>query len=296
MISLVKIKLTLLTREQVGAQLGLVKEDRLKVLQDYGRRAMGSDLVLLLGGIQYLSVYDRFAMANSCCRYWIISNDRDYNLVWFDGSLAKDNKTVTVNAIRPVLQLPLEMLEKIPRRVEHDGITRFYFGEYPQMVAERDLKPELERKYRSGELVPTGKFYTFRTAKTNGTHNYLEYYYDGEKYVIIVAERTLADHLSNDLTIRRGTPYYFRVDPIVWLYDEETRLLISERGLVAGIPYHLNKKACSYEESQVYQYLNNYLAKQIIPSEGKEMTPMLAQDQELQKVMFKKIRGRNPSF
>ncbi len=290
-----KIKLILLTREQVGTKVGLFQEDRLKVLQDYGRMAMGSDLVLLLGGVQYLSTYDRFAMANSCCRYWIISNEGDYNLVWFDGSLAKDSKTVTVNAIRPVLQLSFEMLEKIPKRTGYDGITRFYFGEYPQIIVERDLKPELERKYRTGELVPTGKFYTFRTAKTNGTHNYLEYYYDNEKYVRIVAERTLADHLSNDLTIRRGTSYYLRVDSIAWLY-EPTGLLISERGLVAGIPYHTNKKACSYDESQVYQYLNDYLAKQIIPSEEKEMAPMLARDQELQKVMFKKIRGRNPSF
>ncbi len=293
-----KLDLTLLNYYQL---INFFEFHQLKILELYGYCALGTDLVTLLGGHlnekMHVSVP---SIANMCGSYWLWPT-KHFKRQYF-GLRAVDTKGVHYFPdvsdyslmIRPVLHLSLEELEKLKIRKNDWNITYTYYLEYPQFVVDKKKNDLLEEKYQQQALISTGKEYTFKNnfqLKKFEFSKYPEYSYDNEKYIRIEGLINAGHKLANGEKIVEGKPYFVKVSPIKWLYDEPTRLLISERGLVSGIRFHSVGTFESIKETEMYQYVSNYLSQEIIPSETKSSV-ILDGDEELQKVMFKGLQSR----
>ena len=57
------------------------------------------------------------------------------------------------------------------------------------------------------------------------------------------------------------------MSPVKWLIDEETKLLISKRGLVSGIRMGEKDTDYDFNKSDVKKYLDNYMMKDLFQSE-----------------------------
>ena len=291
-----KLDLTLLNTEQICGS------SRLEILKRYGISAMGTDLITLLGG--YLNEKSHVSVpsiANTCGSYWlspfVYDNGERYSLYSIspEGNLDLPIETNCKLMIRPVLHLPLEELKKLKIEKNDWDITYTYFLEYPQFVVDKEKNDLLEEKYQQGDLVSTGKEYTFNEYFQCGYFNLSkcpEYFYDKEKYVRVWILANGGCELSRGEKLECGKPYFVKVSPIKWLYDEPTGLLISERGLVSGVRFDMGPMFESVEDSELSQYISNYLAYEMIPSETKSSSVILDGDEELQKVMFKRLQSK----
>ena len=157
-----KLDLTLLNSEQICGS------SRLEILKRYGISAMGTDLITLLGGfIDEKSHVSVPSIANTCGSYWlspvVYDNGERYSLYSIspEGNLDLPIETNCKLMIRPVLHLPLEELKKLKIEKNDWDITYTYFLEYPQFVVDKEKNDLLEEKYQQGDLVSTGKEYTF---------------------------------------------------------------------------------------------------------------------------------------
>ena len=82
----------------------------------------------------------------------------------------------------------------------------------------------------------------------------------------------LGVELSNGVTVKRGDYVWVEVSPIVWYVDRNHNQLISKNILISGI------RVCGYgtrnsyfEISDMYQFLNNDFAKEIISIDMSEI-------------------------
>lgn len=116
-------------------------------------------------------------------------------------------------------------------QTDSNGVSYVYYGEYPQTVAPKEnlfyinKTKDAVAKY----VVPRNCTIDIATA----------YKLNGEKYVLVKlfdveGEKT---YLSNGIEIHNGETVAFKVEPIKWILDEETGLLISEKILSYGIDY-----------------------------------------------------------
>ena len=129
------------------------------------------------------------------------------------------------------------------------------YGSYPQDV---DWNyGELESRYQQGTLQTTGRTYTFNGIRVADDYGYYpekspEFVLNGQKYVRALVS-SFADCLYLDgRRACNGCPCWYRVQPVKW-FCEPNGLLISQKGLVAGIPMKVAK-----------DYVENTLAKEIM--------------------------------
>ena len=189
--------------------------------------------------------------------------------------------------IRPVLFLPTSKLKNIPHQDDYDETTLFFFGEYPTHVASSDISEILKERYYQKDLETTSKTYTIPGPK-DSTIALKEYIFENQKYIRIM--HVLADswqHLSDDSLLGLTQTHWVKVEPIPWLYDEKTGLLISKHSLIAGVPF-TKEEVKTFEETSIYHFLNDCLAPELISSSEPFTTSILDKDLELQKFMLKK--------
>ena len=130
-----------------------------------------------------------------------------------------------------------------------DEIIEVEYGWYPQTVLNFEDSLLLEEELKLGNLKTTGKTYTtdstFYFNRWSGftSAEYIEYAYEGNKYVRFIAnENSEGGALSDGRKIKKGEAYWVKVEPIVWLVDKDADIALSKKLLFSGMQYSNNQK------------------------------------------------------
>lgn len=268
-------ELTLLTSGQIW---GDKIEQQLKVLKKYGTRAIVTDLAILEGiCTRYDFDYNEKYRLNPndidtrTSSYWTKSNKDKRNIITccWNGSEGECDKSYRDEGIRIVLNSNKIFQElHFQKRLGENDTFEVEYGEYPQTLVESKEQIKLEKIYLLEQLKKeehrtkmkkTGKVYTFDYLPSSPTNFdkpirpicYDELVYNNQKYIRIWenCDRYL----------------WIKVEPIIWLIDEETELLISKKILLSGIRFADRLSDTSnFNNSDMKYYLDNFMAYEIL--------------------------------
>ena len=171
--------------------------------------------------------------------------------------------------IRPVLQ---NSTISLPSTVSDPNIImEIEYGEYPQNAPSATMQKKLEKEYKKG-MNKTGRSYTFSSSPCDDFDTlfkpitYDEYEYHGKKYIRVRAIAEYPDYesiLSNGLACKDGDYFWVQVSPVKWLIDDKTGLLISKKGLVAGIGFgdvkYYDGMSYDFDKSELKKYLDTHM-------------------------------------
>ncbi len=118
-------------------------------------------------------------------------------------------------------------------------------------------------------LKTTGKKYTFDARKYDAYNDgfapeqAVEYINDGKKYIRIVARPYDSDSvLSNGRQVKHGDVCWIQVQPIDWMVDSKTGILLSHKALFAGVQFCEDN---SYDGNFSRTHIKKYLDKYFVP-------------------------------
>ena len=167
-----------------------------------------------------------------------------------------------------------------------NGVTEVLYGEYVENAEnpyDNEIVSELDKEYENGTLLKTGKEYTADSRITFGvrvfSENYKpfkartfqEYFYKGKKYIHIICEKKYTNRntkLSNGVLCINKSGFWLNVKPVVWLIDKEKNIAVAKNVLLSGIRFDDKVDYDGdFKETEMYKYLNEIFAKEIVPSE-----------------------------
>ena len=239
---------TFLTQEQC------FERDELDIFKKRGTKAAITDFSVLLGGWVSGEHNDSSLEGRTGC-YWTKSDDGDTNARvvednGYNGSSCCRNVQRRYIGARPAL--PFSSIGSIPTNGEsvkraRDGILEVEYGYYPQKAVSKDMQERLERAYRSESISKTRNIYTTDSVDHNKddtsfqpqTHQ--EYEYNGKRYVRVKANSYYDGYdftLSNGEQYRDGDNVWVEVQPVKWLVDEKSRMMITEKIIFAGVQFN----------------------------------------------------------
>ena len=266
---------TFLTQEQC------FESDKLDILKKRGTKAAITDFSVLLGG--WVSDYhtdNDSSLEGRTGYYWTKSDDgdNDARVVNADGN--RDSLTVDGRngGARPAL--PFSSISEIPTNGEsgkraRDGILEVEYGYYPQKAVSKDMQERLERAYKTGSISRTRNSYTtdsvaydnYDTPFQPQTHQ--EYEYNGKRYVRVEAN---SYYDGNDFTLSNGEQYrdgdnvWIEVQPVKWLVDEKSRMMITEKLIFAGVQFNRerNYHTRDFDKTDIKTFMDKYLSKDLV--------------------------------
>lgn len=272
-----------------------VRDHKLKILEDFGLRAIMTDFAILLGGYA-----DNFSLENIYtfrAGNWWLKNLNNVGCVYYidpEENLLFEHCYARTMGIRPVIPYSLVEFDELGKY-----FNKVYYGVYPQDIVGTSLSCVLENLYQKNKLETTGKYYTTDSTHFQNTLEYFkpkmhyEYVYDYEKYIRLVGNSNCAgETLSDNRIIEVGKPYWIRVDRIEWLIDHETKTVFSKKLLISGIQFNPKHWKLSFDNSFLFKYLNEIFAKDIIPSKLETNQKEVLSD-ESKKVLSKLYRDLN---
>ena len=274
------MELTLLSMDELS---GLHGGKQLDVLKKYGIGSAFTDFVILTGGdmddTYACMAPDDYSLKGRTGLFYTRTTEKDgtYPSIYGNGSRSSASGGPD-GAIRPVLLSPSVYSQISSKRMSgFNGTEEVEFGEFPQYAPDFDMQRRLEREYKRGSLIKTGKSYTYDRPRTSDDNHmwqtekyykYDEYEYNGKKYIRVKAFSKYGKRerfeLSNGKKYRNGDNVWIEVSPIVWLIDDSTKTLISKRCLMAGIRY--SKKGQwtkDFSALSVKEYLDNYMLPEL---------------------------------
>ena len=267
---------TFLTQEQC------FKNDKLDIFEKRGTKAAITDFSVLLGGWVWEHAENDSSLEGRTGCYWTKSDDGDTNarVVEDDGSSCRRNVQKRYIGARPAL--PFSSIGSIPTNGEsvkraRDGILEVEYGYYPQKAVSKDMQERLERAYRSGSISKTRNSYTtdsiayneYDTSFQPQTHQ--EYEYNGKRYVRVKANSYYDGYdftLSNDEQYRDGDNVWVEVQPVKWLVDEKSRMMITEKIIFAGVQFNKerNYHTRDFDRTDIKTFMDRYLSKDLVQS------------------------------
>ena len=267
---------TLLSDEQVfGSQ-------KIDVIKKMGGACAISDFAILLGG--YVSDY--YVKCDSSLKgrigWWYLSSSDGNGGVYDyfkDGDRAWTFAGLRSGGVRPVL--PYSNISNISSNGvrRREGFFEVEYGEYPQYVVDTSLARTLESNFLSGTIKKTGKTYTTDSRKFDvnsspfRAYEHEEYEYNGKRYIRIKIPNGLSYRLSNGKKYNEGDTVWLEVSPIKWIVDEKAGLLVSKNLIASGIRFcNDGQYNGDFKNTEMYQYLNTYFAKDMVPSVVRKMT------------------------
>lgn len=298
--------ITLLSEQNVlGTEYGKECCKKLEVLEKYGIRSAITDLAILTGGyygnVPYLPGINK--SQRRVGKDFTRSDDGTEGVfvVGFGGAAPYSRSCV----IRPVLQPSFKLFSDITSqrtKIPDVEVEQVAFGEYPQYAPNAELQQILEEKYwnikineyqiKYSDMKPTGKNYTFNKKRKEirmstwyqlpfateeiysanlefQPDTYDEYCFNDKKYVRINVNLPMDKEncqLSNGEVYKTGDYVWVEVSPVMWLIDDESRLLISKRGLLSGISFLENGKRYNgdFSTTEMKNYLNKYMINDLL--------------------------------
>ena len=269
-------------------------DEELDILKIYGTKCAITDFSILLGG----AVLDKdftsegVSLKNRVGHWWSsiysIAPGPDAYCVraWNDSVYASSVFSSYVGGRPATSYSSISCFCPSPKKRLDNGILEIEFGEYPQDIVSLDYAMELENAYLNGTIKETGKIYTTDTAPSNKKYNHflfiqrshIEYEYEGRKYIRIVGdEKSAGVKLSDGRKIKKDEAYWISVQPIKWMIDKKTDILLSKKILFAGMPfgdkhYELmgpeykmkHPRAYYFKYSTMKRFMDKYFSKDII--------------------------------
>ena len=270
---------TFLTQEQCFGR------DKLDIFKKRGTKAAITDFSVLLGGrLSSEHVKNDSFLEERTGYYWTKSDDgaNDACIVKGDGSFYCGNINKRNSGARPALLF--SSIGSIPTNGEsgkraRDGILEVEYGYYPQKAVSKDMQERLERTYRSGSISKTRNSYTtdsiayneYDTSFQPQTHQ--EYEYNGKRYVRVEVNSYYDfDYftLSNGLRYRGGDNVWVEVQPVKWLVDEESRMMITEKLIFAGVQFNKerNYHTRDFDRTDIKTFMDKYFSRDLVQSRG----------------------------
>ena len=273
------MKVSLLDYDQIFGK------DALKVIQIFGRKVGASDLAILQGAaVNSNGVRD--ASGNYTADIWTTSKrnielNRSVTGVNYYGDEFGMLPSSLHGLIRPVLQIdPRDRFINLKNATEEkffngksvNKLLVLELGRYPQTIVSQEESEKLEKLLLSN-MRATGKHYTFNKHKIWKSeapdfhpYNCQIFECDGQEYIRIFAQPANKSCIMSDRRYAEyGKIYWVKVEPLRWLVEPESNLLISEKGVLSGIPFTNQKEYNgNFEKTLLCRYLNTYFINEII--------------------------------
>ena len=273
---------TFLTEEEIWG------DSALDVMQAYGAKVGISDVAIALGTIMGNGPKDSAGVASGAV--WSAST-YEYGFIRTVNAYGVKNGHCPHQrggAGRPAIPASATSLirpnnVRAMRLANGKTVQICEYGAYPQTVASKSVSQKLEAHYQKNALKTTGKTYTFDSAKFNANdtgftpRNCTEYSFAGKKYVRIKGE-PYGDNviLSDGTQVRRKAAYWFEVQPIEWLMDPKGTW-VARQALFGGIQFDSKREYDgNFADTAMYNYLQQYFAKEMEPHEFTETLSRLA--------------------
>ena len=261
--------MTLLSKEQIFGY------DRLDIFKKENVKAAMTDFAILLGGFASNSVHASSGndLEDRTGYYWTKSSDGagGVRAVDYDGSRICRNPYRCHVAFRPaslysdINQISTNVVSGSP------SISEIEYGEYPQKAVTTKLNEVLEKEYCSYRLTKTEKVYTtdsrnrydYSKAFEAQVHN--EYKYNGKRYIRVKANPCIDyTKLSNGSIVSSGDYVWVEIEPIIWLVDEKTGIVVSKKLLFSGVRFDgKDKYDGDFECTEMKKFIDNYFSKEI---------------------------------
>ena len=259
-------ELTLLSVEQIWGN------SQLEVLKKYGTKIAATDLCILTRGCVRDEDYvdEDKSLTGRTYVAWTKTVNKYVKEIFIDGLCSCCGYINDISCvIRPVLQ---NSTISLPSTVSDPNIImEIEYGEYPQNAPSATMQKKLEKEYKKG-MNKTGRSYTFSSSPCDDFDTlfkpitYDEYEYHGKKYIRVRAIAEYPDYesiLSNGLACKDGDYFWVQVSPVKWLIDDKTGLLISKKGLVAGIGFgdvkYYDGMSYDFDKSELKKYLDTHM-------------------------------------
>lgn len=221
-----------------------------------------TDLAIILGTSSGLTKDEN-------CEYYTSSN-YNFKIIICD-KFGYPDKTPSNNsniAIRPSLNNLNELKDLLFYKNNNNLIIKY--GEYPQNCVNPELFSYLEKLYSFDELEKTHKKYTFYDKDFLEKIKVNEYILEGNKYIRMIANPFYQiATLSNGKKIRKKDIVWIKVEPIYWIYDSKSKIALSQKALLSGIPFNKKSYDVLYENSFIKKYLSHTFSKDILPCKTK---------------------------
>ena len=204
------MKSNFLSHEQVYGGL-------LPVFEKVGTAAPASDLALLT------IADDGFLTDGPSINYYLTDGVVD--------RFGRDD-ACDVCAVRPVLELEDGDEALLGRKQTEGTITFVEFGRYPYVVLDETMRAMAAREYARGVLPKTGGIVTVAGKA------YPVYRLGGKEVICMTFEEggmTGYVRLSDGSVVTEGEEVFVEVRPVRWLYEEDSKLLISCMALFGGL-------------------------------------------------------------
>ena len=256
--------ITILSNEQIFG------EDRLDIFKKYGANATITDFAILLGGF---NVSFGNSLEDRTSYYWTksLEGDGHVRVIFNDATNIWGNPYERDNAIRLASQY--SHINLISKDVVSGSPTtsEIEYGEYPQKAVNKELKNSLEKEYRKSRLKTTGKVYTTDSRIWNKhaegflPKEHVEQEYEGKRYVRVKSNLSIDNtQLSNGSIVENGDYVWVEVEPITWLVDEKTGIIVSKKLLFSGVRFDgKDKYDGDFESTEMKKFIDNYFSKEI---------------------------------
>ena len=293
---------TFLTEEQYFG------DDKLDILEKRGTKAAITDFSILLGA--YVSdhhIDNDSSLEGRTGYYWTKSDDGDNyaRVVDFSGNRNCNDVGDRASGARPAL--PFSSISSIPTNGESgnrakDGVLEVEYGYYPQKAVSRDMQDRLERAYKSGTISKTRNSYTTDSRKYNAddeeflAKQHEEYEYNGKRYERVNANSYYDGNyftLSNGEKYRAGDNVWVEVQPVKWLVDEKSHMMITEKLIFAGVQFNKesNYHTEDFDKTDIKTFMDRYLSRDLEQSRG---TITLGEQTEEFKPRKSRLQKLNP--
>ena len=221
------MKSNFLSHEQVYGQL-------LPVLDKVGVAAPASDLTLLT------TPDDGFLTDGPSINYYLTEGVVDR----FGRGDACD-----VCAVRPVLELEEGDENLLGRKQTEGTVTIVEYGRYPYVLLDESMRALAAREYERGALPKTGGEVTI------GGKAHPVYRMGAKEIVCLNFEQggmTGYVLLSDGSVVSEGEDVFLEMRPVRWLYEEDSKLLVSCMALFGGLE---REEALAYVQGSFLQEL-----------------------------------------
>ena len=240
----------------------IIGEKRLSIFKKMSADALATDFARLLGDARFLEWWTRTPAVYGPEIY--CGNNRHR---------CTANWNLGVGG-RPVLKYSSVKHMCKNSTINDYGVTEVEFGEYPKTECE-DEDNELSYCFSSGTSF-TDKSYTIANARNDNSGridstSYQEFEYKGNRYIPIESSSLGGKKtLTNGKEIKPYRRYFLKVEPIVWLVDEEADIMISKDVVFAGVMFHPVSGYYEYENfetTNIKNFMDNNFANDIKTSE-----------------------------
>lgn len=132
-------------------------------------------------------------------------------------------------------------------------------GYYPQKAYDKRDSKKLEKKLKSNELIKTDFYYSTFDNKN-------DVYYDGNNFFvrILCKPHGLDVKLSNRCKIKINSIVWVKVEPVIWYYDKESKILCTKDVIISGLPFDNGLSyGGDFDNTFISIFLNSVFSKEM---------------------------------